>query len=91
MDDKTQPILALYRGLQRQVEEHPYESLAVAAGIGFVLGGGLVSKLGVKLVASGLRVGLASVATPMLNSLLQEVVNLEQKAPRAHSAAQPPS
>jgi len=90
-DDKIQPVLGLYQGLQQQIDEHPYETLAIAAGIGFVIGGGLMSKLGAKLVATGLRVGFASAVTPVLNSLLQEVGNAGKLRPRPQGNAQHPS
>lgn len=90
-DDKIEPVLGLYHGLQQQIEEHPYETLAIAAGVGFVIGGGLMSKLGAKLVATGLRVGFASAVTPVLNSLLQEVSNGGKPSTRSRSAAKHPS
>lgn len=88
MDDTKQPLLSLYQGLQQQVEQRPYETLAIAAGIGFVLGGGLVSKLGVKLLATGMRLGLSSTVAPMITSLLYEVTQSQDRSPQTHSSAQ---
>jgi hypothetical protein len=68
------PVRDVFRGLQVQMQEHPYETLALAAGIGFILGGGLFSKLGSRVVAAAMRAGLASAVSPALSSILQEVV-----------------
>jgi len=67
------PVRDLYHSLQSKMEENPYGMLAAAAGIGFVLGGGLFSRLGAKLVATAIRVGLASAAEPLLQSVVEEL------------------
>jgi hypothetical protein len=67
------PVRDLYHSLQISIEENPYGTLAVAAGIGFVLGGGLFSRLGAKLVATAIRAGLASAAQPVLQSVVEEL------------------
>ena len=40
-----------------QVRKHPYQALLVAAGVGYILGGGLVSRLTLSVVRTGLRMG----------------------------------
>jgi hypothetical protein len=83
------PVVDLYNNLKDQLDEHPYEILAVAAGIGFILGGGLFSRLGGKAVAAALRVGLASAVSPVLKSMLQEVTNFDTDSARRSPAQRP--
>jgi hypothetical protein len=73
------PVRDLYHSLQTRIEEHPYATLAAAAGIGFLLGGGLFSRLGAKLVATAIRIGLASAAEPVLQSVVQELKHGAQR------------
>jgi hypothetical protein len=63
----------LYQRIQEQIEEHPYRTLAVAAGLGFMLGGGVLGRVTGKLVATGLRLGLAAVVTPMATQIMDEL------------------
>lgn len=56
-------------GLRRRVERNPYGILAAAAGVGFVLGGGLFTRLAARLVGTGLRLGLVA-AMPRLQAEL---------------------
>lgn len=51
--------------LPRQMREHPYRTLAIAAGVGYVLGGGLFTPLTATLV----RVGARAALVPMLGTL----------------------
>lgn len=44
--------------VRRQLEEHPAATLGVAAGVGFVLAGGLASPVARSLVRTGTRVAL---------------------------------
>src|SRR5215469_3039690 len=47
----------LRRALEHSIEENPLSALAIAAGAGFVLGGGLRNRLGLALLAfAGRRV-----------------------------------
>lgn len=64
---------ALYLRMKDQVEEHPYRSLAIAAGVGFVLGGGLFGRTGGRLLATGLRVGLAALVAPLASELVDRI------------------
>jgi hypothetical protein len=59
--------------LRREVDEHPYRTVLVAAGVGYVLGGGLFSPLTRHLLRLGFRVALV----PMAKSLLQDVTEGE--------------
>lgn len=67
------PVRDLYHSLQTQIEQNPYATLAAAAGIGFILGGGLFSRLGAKLLATAIRVGVASAAQPMMQAVVEEL------------------
>ena len=58
-DDVTTSVNDLYRAADAFATEHarerPYVLLGVAAGVGFVLGGGLASRLGSALLGVGSR------------------------------------
>ena len=51
--------------LPRQMRDHPYRTLAMAAGIGYVIGGGLFTPLTPTLV----RVGARAALVPMRGTL----------------------
>jgi ElaB/YqjD/DUF883 family membrane-anchored ribosome-binding protein len=53
---------AVERYLTAQVEQRPFSTLGVAAGLGYVLGGGLSSRLTVVLLGAATRVATALVA-----------------------------
>ena len=59
----------------RQLQEHPYRTLAVAAGIGYVLGGGLFTPLTGALV----RVGARAALLPLLQSTLAGGIEEERE------------
>lgn len=63
----------LYHRFYEQVTEHPYRTLAVAAGVGFVLGGGLLNRATGKLVATGLRMGMAAVVAPLAAQIVDQM------------------
>jgi len=52
----------LERYLTAQVEERPYTTLGVAAGVGFVLGGGLRARMTAVLVGAATRLAMAVAA-----------------------------
>jgi hypothetical protein len=70
-DDALRSVSALYQTahdeLERQTRQSPYVSLGVAAGIGFVVGGGLASPLGQSLLRASFRA--------FGGTLLQHVLN----------------
>jgi|GEM_PF-1351144 len=49
---------ALGEALSEKVQARPYASLAVALGAGYVLGGGLTSRMTVRVLALGLKVAM---------------------------------
>ena len=52
----------LERYLTEQVQQRPYSTLGVAAGVGYVLGGGLSSRLTAVLLGAATRVAMALAA-----------------------------
>ena len=70
VDQAVHSISILYRRLNnvlhRQTEKNPYMALGVAAGIGFVVGGGLASPLGQLIVRSSLR----TLGPPLVQAVL---------------------
>lgn len=55
--------------LVRQLEERPYETLLVAAGLGYVLGGGLFTPLTARVVVVGLRAAVVPLVQLGLEAL----------------------
>ena len=61
--------------LREQLEQRPYATLAAASGIGYILGGGLPSRLTGLLFGWGTRVALTMAVqqlTPQMNKSPQE-------------------
>jgi hypothetical protein len=72
-DRSSDPSRLLHRHLKEQLEEHPYRTLAVAAGLGFVLGGGMLGRVTGQLVATGLRLGIAAMVAPIATQLVEQI------------------
>ena len=60
--------------LVRQTREHPGRSVAMAVGVGYVLGGGLFSRLTARIVGAGLRIGLRTALLPFVTESLVALV-----------------
>jgi hypothetical protein len=73
------------RRVDERVKQHPYGTLAAAVGIGYVLGGGLFTRLTARLLRLGLAVGLPLTVSPLvkkeLTSLTESLV--AERAARA--------
>lgn len=82
-DEALQSLNTLYgavdTALTRRMEDNPYATLAVAAGVGFVLGGGMRSSIGQMLV----RLSVRTLAPPLVNAALHNALE------RAGALAQP--
>jgi hypothetical protein len=69
-DQALQSVGVLYntvdQALHRQIQANPYATLAAAAGIGFVLGGGMRSAIGQML----LRVSVRTFGPPLVNAVV---------------------
>lgn len=70
----VQSVSALYEAadsaLQQQVDTNPYATLAAAAAVGFVLGGGMRSPIGQLLV----RLSVRAFGPPLVNAALHTVL-----------------
>lgn len=88
-DQALQSLGALYTAvdgaLQQQVQSNPYATLGVAAGVGFVLGGGLASPMGQML----LRVSVRAFGPPLVNALLQNALERARLVPLAEQSTEP--
>jgi hypothetical protein len=70
--------------IQGRVSRHPYGTLAAALGIGYVLGGGLFSRLTGRILGLGLRLGIRLAALPLIkDELLGFAEALGTGGPRA--------
>jgi len=63
----------LRRAVESRLKRNPYGTVAGALGMGFVLGGGLFTRLSAKLFGAGLRAALM-VALPILERQIVQVV-----------------
>lgn len=61
-----QPSPLVPFSLTRRVSEHPYQTLLVAAGVGYLLGGGLFTRL----TLNALRLGARVAAIPIVRAEL---------------------
>ena len=79
-DDALQSLTTLYSAvdaaLTKRMQDNPYATLAVAAGVGFVLGGGLRSPVGQLLV----RLSVKTLAPPLVNAALHNAVERANNA-----------
>jgi hypothetical protein len=77
-DLALQSVGSLYNALDtavaKQVRERPYATLAAAAGVGFILGGGMRSPFGQLLV----RVGVRAFGPPLISAALHTAVERAQ-------------
>jgi len=80
-DQALQSLSTLYTAVdgavQRQVQSNPYATLGVAAGVGFVLGGGLASPMGQMLM----RVSVRAFGPPLVNALVHTALERAKLAP----------
>lgn len=65
---------ALDTAVSKHVRESPYVTLAAAAGVGFILGGGMRSPFGQLLV----RVGVRAFGPPLVSAALHSVAERAQ-------------
>jgi len=68
------------RCLTAQVEQRPFTTLGVAAGVGYVLGGGLSSRLTTVLLGVATRVATALVARELGSRIVQSGSASAQKS-----------
>ena len=70
--------------LVRQTREHPGRSVAMAVGVGYVLGGGLFSRLTARIVGTGIRIGLRSALLPFVTEGLLVLGQKKHTTQRDH-------
>lgn len=77
-DDALQSVSRLYDALDAAVSQHvrdnPYATLAAAAGVGFVLGGGMRSPIGQVLV----RLSVRAFGPPLVSAAVNHAVERAQ-------------
>ena len=66
----------------RQTRERPGRSVAMAVGVGYVLGGGLFSRLTARIVGTALRIGLRTAVLPFVT---EGLLLLSQKRSTQHT------
>jgi hypothetical protein len=69
----TSDVLREALDIEGRVDRNPYGMLAGALGVGFVLGGGIFTRLGARIVGAGVRVGLMA-ALPLFQKQLGRVI-----------------
>ena len=76
--------------IEGRLQRNPYRMVAGAVGIGFVLGGGLFTRLTAKILGAGLRIGLMA-ALPTLEKQINRTGNPKRvPMPSAHVRHPPP-
>jgi hypothetical protein len=62
---QTRQVLANFRaGIDQRLRRNPYGTVAAALGIGYLLGGGLFSRLTARILRVGLRIGYGVTTLP---------------------------
>jgi hypothetical protein len=70
---ETGGVLCRTLDIEGRLQRNPYGMVAGALGIGFVLGGGLFTRLSARIIGAGLRVALMAVL-PILEKQITQVV-----------------
>lgn len=76
VDDSRSLLTDGLATVTERMTSHPYQTMLIAAGVGYVLGGGLFTALTARMVRGGIRVA----ALPIVRN---EIVNLAQSLGRA--------
>ncbi len=66
VSQKRKQVESLPAQLLRQTREHPGRSVALAVGVGYLLGGGLFSRLTARILGTGIRIGLRTALLPFV-------------------------
>ena len=70
--------------LQGRVDRHPFGTLAAAAGIGYLLGGGLFTRLTARLLGLTVRTGLRLAVIPLVQD---EILGIAERLGRQSDEA----
>ena len=73
--EDTRDLLRETFDIQSRLRRSPYTTVAGAVGMGFVLGGGLFTRLTAKILGAGLRIGLMA-ALPILQKEIAQAMKL---------------
>lgn len=76
---KTANELALV--LSGRIRRRPYESLLIAAGLGYVLGGGLFTRFTLNMVRVGVRMGALPLIKRELLVVADSVLSSQSRSP----------
>lgn len=79
--------------LTRQTQQHPGRTVALAVGAGFVLGGGLFSRLSMRVAGAGLRLAVRAAMVPAIRqgvvALAQDLLKTGADTPASEGPAEP--
>lgn len=75
-------VTDVYRALDLpgRMERHPYQTLLVAAGIGYVLGGGLFTRMTGGLLRAGVRVAALPLVTKEFETIAETALGARNRA-----------
>lgn len=68
--------------IQARLLRNPYGMVAGAVGMGFVLGGGLFTRLAAKMVGTGLRMGLMAALPILQKKIVQTLTGSKLNPPK---------
>lgn len=74
MDQELLGQLSDRLDLQNRMDRHPYQTLLVAAGIGFVVSGALFSRFSMRVIGVGLRVAVLPILEEQLQAAARSTV-----------------
>jgi hypothetical protein len=63
--------------LSGRVSRHPYQTLLIAAGVGYILGGGLFTRLSLTVLRIGVRVGAVPLVQRELLNVAEAVMGTQ--------------
>jgi hypothetical protein len=66
-------VLCRTLDIEERLQRNPYGMVAGALGIGFVLGGGLFTRLAARILGAGIRVGLMAALPVLEKSIAQSL------------------
>ena len=72
--DHAEGVLRRTLDIEGRLRRNPYGMVAGALGIGFILGGGLFTRLAERMLGAGLRVGLMA-ALPILEKSIAQALS----------------
>jgi hypothetical protein len=64
-----------------RVQQHPYGTLAAALGVGYVLGGGLFTRLTGRLLRTGARVAVEVATLPLVEQAFTSLARALRREP----------